>query len=90
MMSLLPIAMAQTVSPPAQLQQVLNGLVAPTSSQQYFEQGQQQLEQEIQHLRKQEEYPSESILHISEELLRQKPILQLEHPQNVPNGGELY
>ena len=58
--------------------QVINGLVSPNSSQQFFEAGNRQLEQEIEQLLQKGESSSERILHIDQDLLIQKPLLELE------------
>ena len=50
-------------------QQIINGLSYPTSAQRFFEEGQRQLNQEIQELSKQERLSAEKLLHISDEIL---------------------
>jgi hypothetical protein len=74
---------AQTLQISPQAQPGINGLVAPTAPQQFFEEGRQKLEREIQILRQREQREASSqqpLLQISDELLKQEPILQLENP----------
>ena len=63
---------ARADSPP---QYIINGLSYPTSAQRFFEEGQRQLNQEIQNLSKQERLSAEKLLQISDEILDpQKPL----------------
>lgn len=63
---------ARADSPP---QHIINGLSYPTSAQRFFEEGQRQLNQEIQNLSKQERLSAEKLLQISDEILDpQKPL----------------
>ena len=56
-------------------QYIINGLSYPTSAQRFFEQGQRQLNQEIQNLSEQERLSAEKLLEISDEILDpQKPL----------------
>ena len=57
---------ARADSPP---QQIINGLSYPTSAQRFFEEGQRQLNQEIQDLSEQKRLSAEKLLQISDEIL---------------------
>ncbi len=65
-------------SVPAFQSQVINGLVSPNSSQQFFQAGNQQLEQEIEQLLEVQQTPSESILQIDQDLLERQWLRELE------------
>jgi hypothetical protein len=67
----IPTVKAQNVLSPSQTQQVINGLSYPTGSQRFFEAGQRQFERELDDLVEGKYPPSESLLRIDEDLLRQ-------------------
>ena len=50
-------------------QSIINGLSYPTSAQRFFEEGQRQLNQEIQNLSEQKRLSAEKLLEISDEIL---------------------
>ncbi len=68
---------------PSQLQQLSGGLYH-TNSQDFFEQGQQQLENEIKLLDRRDQFLKEGVLKISEDLQIQSDFSQYEHPRAQP------
>lgn len=81
---LAPTVNAQNSLSPSQTQQVINGLSYPTSSQRFFEAGQQQFERELDNLVQGKYLPSESLLQIDKNLLRKSHLSPTERLQMLP------
>lgn len=59
-------------------QSAINGLYYPTGAQQFFEEGRRAFEREVRVLIRGRLYSAKQLLQVSDELLLQKEILQLE------------
>jgi hypothetical protein len=70
-------------------QNVVNGLVFPTSSQSFFEAGQQQLEQEIKHLEQGFKQQPSALLEIEPAVFQQQQNLQQQEQPPLDGGSVL-
>lgn len=71
---------------PAQLQRFSRDLV-PSSSEEFFRQGRETLEQEVQRLRQPHRFSSDQILKISQDVTIQHDLLQFERPPTLPHDS---
>lgn len=73
-------AMADNFSPitEGELGSAINSLVSPTSSERFFEEGRQQLEQELRHLHQEPNEQTSDLLMVDPDIFQQQQDLQQE------------